>query len=55
MASEKISKMNILIIEKLSNIVKEYFHSIEKLQSYYQQIETLVAYNKSLIETFGIF
>lgn len=55
MASSKMSKMNVMIVEKLSIIVAEYFESMNKLQAYYQQIEALVGYNRRLVDILAQF
>ena len=46
----KIENMNLLIIEKISDIVAAYYNNMDKLTLYYTQIDTLVDYNKRLID-----
>ena len=37
-ASKKMSRINVLVLEKISNIVAAYYENFDKLNAYYLQI-----------------
>ena len=49
-ATKKFHISNVLVIEKLSIMVKKYFETQPRLKKYEEEIDILIQYNKKLIE-----
>ena len=54
-AARKLHMSNVLVIDKLSIIVKKYFESIPLIKKQAEEVDILIQYNKKLIEILGTF